>query len=117
MDWKTKVMWLKRNPVTVVRQIDHIFRQVFGKVMFSGMHPVGVIINFDAKNEYQNRGPQHPHFFMHVEGAPIINENEDIEVERFIDKYISCSLPSKTDFPELHELVETVQTHHHTFTC
>ena len=26
VDWKTKIMWLKRNPVTVARQIDYIFR-------------------------------------------------------------------------------------------
>ena len=28
MDWSTKVNYLKRNPVTVARQIDHIFKQV-----------------------------------------------------------------------------------------
>ena len=62
MDRKTKVMWLKRNPVTVAWQIDYIFRQVFGKVIFNSMHPIGNVLNFDAKNEYQNRGPQHTHF-------------------------------------------------------
>ena len=49
MDWKTKVMWFKRNPVTVAQQIDYIFRQVFGKVLFSSMHPIGKVLNFDAK--------------------------------------------------------------------
>ena len=39
MDWKTKVM-LKRNPVTAARQTDYIFRQVFGKVIFSAMYPI-----------------------------------------------------------------------------
>ena len=62
-------MWFKRNPVTVARQIDYIFRQVFGKVLFSSMHPIGKVLNFDAKNEYQNRGPHHSHFFVHVYGA------------------------------------------------
>ena len=55
-------MWLKRNPVTVARQIDYIFRQVFGKVIFSGTHPIGNVLNFDAEYEYQNRGPLHIHF-------------------------------------------------------
>ena len=45
MDWKTKVMWLKRNPVTVARQLDYIFRKVFSKILFSGMHPIGQILN------------------------------------------------------------------------
>ena len=29
MDWSTKVKYLKRNPVTVTRQIDCIFRQLW----------------------------------------------------------------------------------------
>ena len=40
MDWSEKVNYLKRNPVTVVRQIDH-------KVILSEMHPIGQILNFD----------------------------------------------------------------------
>ena len=43
MDWSTKVKYLKRNPVTVARQVDYIFRQVFGKILYSGMHPIGQI--------------------------------------------------------------------------
>ena len=45
MDRKTKVMWLKRNPVTVARQLDYIFRKVFSKLLYSGMHPIGQILN------------------------------------------------------------------------
>ena len=47
MDWSTKVNYLKRNPVTVARQIDYVFKQLWGKVIFSGMHPIGQILNFD----------------------------------------------------------------------
>ena len=28
MDWSTKVNYLKRNPVTVARQIDYVFKQL-----------------------------------------------------------------------------------------
>ena len=45
MDWKTKFMWLKRNTVTVGRQLDYIFRKVFSKILYSGMHPIGQILN------------------------------------------------------------------------
>ena len=30
MNWSEKVQYFKRNPVTVARQIDHIFNKVFG---------------------------------------------------------------------------------------
>ena len=47
MNWSTKVNYLKRNPVTVARQIDYVFKQLWGKVILSGMHPIGQILNFD----------------------------------------------------------------------
>ena len=40
MDWSTKVNYLKRNPITVARQIVYVFKQIWGKVILSGMHPV-----------------------------------------------------------------------------
>ena len=52
MDWSTKVNYLKRNPVTVARQIDYVFKQLWGKVIFSGMHPIGQILNFDDRRKF-----------------------------------------------------------------
>ena len=65
MDWSTKVNYLKRNPVTVARQIDYIFKQLWGKVILSGMHPIGQILNFDDRREVQNRGTKHMHAPIH----------------------------------------------------
>ena len=53
MDWGTKMNYLKRNPVTVARQIDYLFQQLWGKVILSGMHPIGQILNFDDRRELQ----------------------------------------------------------------
>ena len=117
LDWNTKVKYLKRNPVTVARQIDYIFRQVFGKIIYSGMHPIGQILNHDDRREFQSRGAEHVHASIHVFDAPKIDENEDSEIEEFIDKYITCSLPDENEYPELNSLVKSVQTHHHTSTC
>ena len=47
MDWSTKVNCLKRIPVTVARQIDYVFKQLWGKVILSGMHPIGEILSID----------------------------------------------------------------------
>ena len=98
--------------MTVARQIDYVFKQVWGKVILSGMYPIGQIFNFDDRREFQNRGTGHIHAYpTHVD------ENEDNEVVEFIDKYITCSLPDDKKYPELNSLVKKVQTHHHTTTC
>ena len=56
MDCSRKVKYLKRNPVTVARQSDYIFREVWGKVILSGMLSIGQIFNFHESREFQNRG-------------------------------------------------------------
>ena len=118
MDWQEKSSWLKRNPVTVARHINHILRQLIGsKVLFSGMHPIGQILNIDSKGEFQARGNEHLHCAIHIVDAPKIDVDEDDVVTDFIDKYITCALPDQDKYPELHQVVKTVQTHHHTTTC
>ena len=44
------------------------------------MHPIGQILNYDIKREFQLRGPEHPHSGFHIVGAPIVGENDDSEV-------------------------------------
>ena len=40
MNLSTKVSYLKRNPVTVARQVDYSFKQVWGKIILSVIHPI-----------------------------------------------------------------------------
>ena len=44
-------------------------------VMTSGMYPIGKILNFDSKREFQQKGPEHPHIGIHVMGAPKIDDS------------------------------------------
>ena len=59
------------------------------------MEPIWKVRKFDAKNEYQNRGPQHSHFYVHVCGASQTDVDPDITVKKLIEKYVTCSLPCK----------------------
>ena len=117
VDWSTKMNYLKRNPVTVARQIDYIFQQLWGKVILSGIYPIGQILNFDDRREFQSRGTEHMHAPIHVVDAPKIDENTNSEVIEFIDKYITCALPDEEKYPEMNKLVRKVHTHHHITTC
>lgn len=116
MDWNTKRSWLQRNPVSVARQIDYIFEQLFGKVILSGCHPIGCILNYDRRTEMQGRGTQHFHCAIHVKDAPKLDTNSDEECIKFIDTYITCEIPDPEEDQELYSLVQR-QCHHHTRTC
>ena len=117
MDWSSKVQYLKRNPVTVARQIDYRFSQLWGKVILGGLHPIGQILNYDERGEFQDRGTEHIHAPVHVENAPTIENDSREDVISFIDKYVTCSIPDKQLHPELNKLVNSLQTHHCTKTC
>ena len=81
------------------------------------MHPIGQILNFDEKREFQMRGVEHSHCALHVKNAPKFDEDPDEEVVKFVDQYITCSLPDPELEPELYDLVSTMLLHKHTFTC
>ncbi len=117
MHWTEKHQWLQRNPVTVARQIDFIFEQLWGKVILSGVHPVGQILNYDIRKEMQGRGTAHFHSAVHVKDAPKLDEATDEEFAAFADKYISCSIPDPVTHPKLHHLVLSRQWHYHKNTC
>ena len=114
MQWIGVQNYLKRNPVTVARQIDYVFKQFWGKVILSGMHRFGQILNFDHQREFQNKGTEHMDAPVHIVDALKIDENEDSEVVEFIDEHIKCALPDETKYREMSNLVKKVQTHHHT---
>ena len=88
----------KKNPVTVARQINHVFKQLWGRVILSGIYPVGQMLNFDGRRDFQNRGTEHMHVPIHVVDAPKIDEIEFNEVVKFTDKCIICALPDKTKY-------------------
>ena len=46
------------------------------------------------------------HALIHIIDAPKIDENEESEVLKFIDKYITCALPDETKYPEMSNLVK-----------
>ena len=117
MDTQTKMNILKRNPVAVARQIDHIFQSVWNNVVMSGLHPIGQILNFDERGEFQSSGTKHIHATLHIKDAPKVDVDTDEEVTSFIDKHITCAIPDETKYPELHNLVKRVQTHKCTKTC
>ena len=78
MTFEQKSMWLRRNPVTVARHYNHCINTIFGnKVLFSGLHPVGQILDVYCKSEFQDQGNKHLHAVIHVVNAPKIDVDDD----------------------------------------
>ncbi|KAL1270842.1 hypothetical protein QQF64_029858 [Cirrhinus molitorella] len=83
--------------------------------------PIGKVIDYFYRVEFQQRGSPHVRCLFWVENAPKLNdENEDNDalVASFIDHYITCETP-REDETELFEVVNGVQKHsvRHSKTC
>ncbi|XP_062327719.1 uncharacterized protein LOC134028267 [Osmerus eperlanus] len=118
LTWSEKCALLKQNPVTAARMFDHRWHSFLKDVIMSPAAPIGKISDYFYRVEFQNRGSPHCHCLFWVESAPQIDKDPDEKVVDFIDKYVSCELPSSDD-DELCEIVNTVQKHStkHSKTC
>lgn len=81
--------------------------------------PIGNMVDFFYRTEFQQRGSPHIHCLLWVKNAPNLVENTKKEICEFVDKYISCSMPDERSDPELHDIVKSVQMHSksHTKSC
>lgn len=117
LKWTDKCEMLRRNPVTAARMFDFRWHCFLKDVLMSPSHPIGKILDYFYRVEFQQRGSPHAHCLFWIENAPQIDKNTDSEVVEFVDKYVTCELPS--DDNELLDIVSTVQQHskRHAKTC
>ncbi|XP_049339759.1 uncharacterized protein LOC125804686 [Astyanax mexicanus] len=117
LDWADKCGLLRRNPVIAARMFDFRWHTFLNKVILSPSNPIGRVVDYFYRVEFQQRGSPHVHAMFWVDNAPQIDKDNDNDVVKFIDQYISSELPSNDS--ELVEIVSTVQMHsrRHSKTC
>jgi hypothetical protein len=119
LDWNDKCDILRSNPVTAARMFDQRFHLFLKDVILSEAKPIGKVTDYFYRVEFQQRGSPHTHCLFWIENAPQLEHNSKREVAQFVDKYVSCKLPSQEKDAELHEIVSQVQVHskRHSKTC
>ncbi|WAR14429.1 PIF1-like protein [Mya arenaria] len=83
------------------------------ELILSPAQPIGQVSDFFYRTEFQSRGWPHIHCLFWCSDAPSfdLNTGSNQDFVRYIDKYITCSLPDKETDPELFEIVTSVQMH------
>ena len=115
MTWEEHCRIIMENPVIATIMFYNRVKSFIKDVIRSPANPIGKIVDYYYRTEFQQRGWPHIHMVAWVKDAPILDEDSDDEVIEFVDKYISCEMPPDTDV-ELHEIVSSVQTHSETHT-
>ena len=115
LPWNMKSMWLNSNPVTPARMFHYRLDAFVLTFLKSTAQPIGQVVEYVIRIEFQARGSPHAHTLIWVKDAPKLGYADEEDVKTFIDKYISCSLPDADE--ELRALVESLQIHRHSPTC
>ena len=114
LSWEEKCNWLRRNPVTAARHFQYRLDLFWNEFIKSKSMPIGEVVDFMIRIEFQARGSPHAHTIVWIKDAPKFGTDPVDNVVQFIDKYQTCAIPDND--PELHDLVQ-LQSHVHSFSC
>lgn len=67
LDWAQKCSLLKNNPVTAAKMFDNRFHCLLKVVILPPAHPIGKVVDYFYRVEFQQRGSPHTHCLFWVE--------------------------------------------------
>ena len=114
LSYEERCTWLRKNPVTAVRHFQYRLETFVKHVLQSTAKPLGEVVDYAIRIEFQARGSPHAHTLLWVKNAPQIDVQSDEEVSNFVKNHISCELPTDD---QASELVLKLQKHSHSSYC
>ena len=90
------------------RKFSQKFHDFFNTVIIKGK-VLGTVSHHYFKKEYQARGAPHYHVVLWIQDAPVIQQDPEQEVLKWIQERITCRIPDEATNPELHRLVTKYQ--------
>ena len=118
MTMEERSKYLQQNPVTGARMFQHRVENFFTQYLLSDSNPIGQIVEYVIKIEFQMRGSPHAHCLLWVKDSPKINQDGDEIVCQFVDKYITAQIPELTNRTKCDiVLMKHLQKHVHSDYC
>ena len=115
LSFDEKSSWIRRNTVTAARHFQYRLNTFFNEFLMFPAKPFGEIEDYGIRIEFQARGSPHVHCDLWIKDALKYDENSSEDVCKFIDQYITCSIPEVEG--KLKELVLQLQNHRHSSYC
>ena len=112
LSWQEKTKLVQKDPVTCSRYFDHRVQEFLNTVLKSSCEPIGKLLDYFYRVEFQQRGSPHIHMLVWIENAPTLETDSEREIVQFVDKYLTCN----TDNEKTANLVG-LQSHKHSKTC
>ncbi|CAF1017803.1 unnamed protein product [Brachionus calyciflorus] len=103
------------DPVGFSMFFEKRWRTFFNKVVLYSNGPLGEVTNYFWRTEYQSRGALYIHMKVWIKNAPVYGKNSIEEIQKFIEKHISCEMPPSDS--HIYDLVKKFQTHKCSSSC
>lgn len=114
LSFEEKSRWIRSNPVTAARHYQYRLNVFFHDFLKSSANPLGELVDYAIRIEFQARGSPHAHCVLWIKDAPRYGCDTNADVCHFIDQYISCAIP---DDGKLKDFVLLLQNHRHSSYC
>ena len=112
LSWQEKTKLVQKDPITCSRYFDHRVQEFLNTVLKSSCEPIGKLLDYFYRVEFQQRGSPHIHMLVWIENAPTLETNSEREIVQFVDKCLTCN----TDNEKTANFVG-LQSHKHSRTC
>lgn len=108
---------LNLNPVIVAKHFQYRVETFFTEILLTNAHPIGKIVYYALRIEFQMRGSPHLHALIWTSDCPKLTHETKEDYKDYVDQHVQAYLPDKDTDRELHELVKKYQTHSHSKSC
>ena len=82
--------------MTAARYFHYKLQCLFTDVILSDAAPLGKVIHYFYRIDFQQRGYPHAHAILWVEGAPQPDADSQV-IYGFVDKYVQASIPKSDE--------------------
>ena len=117
LSYDERCSMLNVNPVVVAKHFQYRVETFFTEILLTNANPIGKIVYYSLRIEFQTRGSPHLHALIWTSDSPELTHDTTEAYIHFIDEHVQACLPDQSQAPELHELVKTYQKHSHSKTC
>ena len=117
LSYEERCRLLNLNPVITAKHFQYRVETFFTEILLTQVNPIGKIVYYALRIEFQMRGSPHLHALIWTSDCPkLSNDTKDSYID-YVDQHVQAYLPDKDTDPELYELVKKYQTHSHSKTC
>ena len=102
LSYNERCQMLNLNPVIVAKHFQHRVETFFREVLVTKTKPIGKIVYYALRIEFQMRGSPHLHALIWCDDCPKLSHDNKQAYIKYIDKHVQAYLPSMEEDLELH---------------